>query len=234
MSKLKTLKTSAGPALLKRTDRRTLAISVLPDGTLELTAPLDTDELSILEKVGKRQRWIERQRRAFADMNATRRPRRFVSGATHRYLGKQYRLKILVGGENSVRLKGVYFQVVSRSGRKDEIKNLLEAWFRDKARHQFTRRISEWLPWCQRNHLPEPKLVLRRMPKRWGSAGRNGHIALNPELIHAPSACIDYVIAHEICHLKHPNHSPAFIRLLASNLPHWRSLKARLERFDDA
>jgi predicted metal-dependent hydrolase len=232
MSKLRTLETPAGPALLKRTSRTTLAISVLPDGTLELTAPLDSEESSIQAKVGKRTRWIERQRRAFADMNATRMPRRYVTGATHRYLGKQYRLKILAGERGSVLLKGAYFHVVSTSGSQDEIRGLLDAWFRDKARQQFTRRIGQWRPWCQRNQLPEPTLVLRRMPKRWGSAGRNGRIALNPELIHAPSACIDYVIAHEICHLKHPDHSPSFFRLLSSKLPDWKGLKARLERMD--
>lgn len=230
MSEFETLETPAGPALLKKTDRRTLAISVLPDGTLELTAPLDSDESSILAKVSKRKRWIERQQRTFADMNATRRPRRYVSGATHRYLGKQYRLKISAGGEGSVRLKGAYFHVVSKSGRKEEIEKLLKAWFRDKAKQQFARRIAEWLPWCRRNQLPEPKLVLRRMPKRWGSAGKSGRIVLNPELVHAPSACIDYVIAHEICHLKHPDHSPLFFKLLSSVLPDWRERKERLER----
>lgn len=234
MSKLQTLKTPAGPGTLKRTARKTLAISVLPNGALELTAPLDSDEPSILAKVGKRTRWIDRQRSAFAEMNATRMPRRYVTGATHRYLGKQYRLKVLAGERGSVLLKGAYFQVVSTSGSQDEIRGLLDAWLRDKARQQFTRRISKWRPWCQRNKLPQPKLVLRRMAKRWGSAGKNGHIALNPELIHAPSACIDYVIAHEICHLKHPDHSPAFFRLLASKLPDWKGLKSRLERLDTA
>lgn len=230
MSKVRKLETPAGPAVLKRTGRTTLAISVLPDGTLELTAPLDSEESSIQAKVGKRTRWIERQRRAFAEMNATRMPRRYVTGATHRYLGKQYRLKILAGERGSVLLKGAYFHVVSTSGSQDEIRGLLDAWFRDKARQQFTRRLGEWRPWCRRHQLPEPKLLLRRMPKRWGSASSNGRIALTPELIHAPSACIDYVIAHEICHLKHPSHGPAFFRLVTSVLPDWRNRKERLER----
>lgn len=109
---------------------------------------------------------------------------------------------------------------------------MLDFWFRERAKQQFLRRIGVWRPWCRRNQLPEPRLVLHRMPKRWGSAGKNGRIALNPELVHAPSGCIDYVIAHEICHLKHPDHSPDFFRLLASQVPNWKGLKARLERLD--
>jgi predicted metal-dependent hydrolase len=68
------------------------------------------------------------------------------------------------------------------------------------------------------------------MPKRWGSASSGGRIALTPELIHAPSACIVYVIAHEICHLRHPSHSPQFFQLLTSLLPDWQRWKDRLER----
>ena len=230
MSRIQTLETPAGLAVLKRTTRRTLAISVLPDGTLELTAPLDSKESSILAKVGKRARWIERQRRAFAEMNATRVPRRYVTGATHRYLGRQYRLKISRGAVASVRLRGAYFHVVSPTGSPDEVSRQLDEWFRKKARGQFLRRLESWVPWCRRHRLPEPQLILRRMPKRWGSASSNGRIALTPELIHAPSACIDYVIAHEICHLKHPSHGPGFFRLLSSVLPDWRSRKQRLER----
>ena len=68
------------------------------------------------------------------------------------------------------------------------------------------------------------------MPKRWGSAWKDGTIALNPELIRAPSACVDYVITHEICHLKHPDHGPRFRALLQQLCPDWVTLKARLEK----
>jgi len=224
------LETPLGTAFLRRTQRKTLAISVLPDGRLELTAPLGATESAIITKIEKRSNWIERQRRAFSEMNATRVSSRYVSGATHRYLGKQYRLKIIEGSIPPIHLRGGHFYVVTPIVAPQEIRNLLDAWFRDKARVQFQRRLEAWEPWCHRHQLPKPLLMLRRMPKRWGSASANGRIALTPELIHAPSICIDYVIAHEICHLKHPSHSPQFFRLLSSVLPDWRNRKDRLER----
>ena len=224
------LQTHLGPAVLKRTARRTLAISVQPDGTLELVAPADISEECILLKVDKRRKWILAQRRQFVEMNAHRPQQRYVSGATHRYLGRQYRLKISSGESPGVLLKGGYFHVTTSTGDSEEVKKLLGKWFRQKAGEQFARRVAAWEPWCARHRLPTPRMRLLKMPKRWGSASSDGRIAFNPELIHMPSPCIDYVVTHEICHLKIPRHDSKFYRLLTSLLPEWKVLKQRLER----
>lgn len=229
MSEVEVIETSAGQAKLQRTGRRTLAIHVLPDGSLELTAPSDATQEAILAKVEKRSRWIATQRRNFREMNVMPAPRRYVSGATHRYLGRQYRLKISHGEVASVRLKGPHFEITTPDDEPGAIDELLNKWFRARAKDQFMRRMEAWKPWCKKHHLPEPALQIRRMPKRWGSAGTGGNIALNPELIHAPARCIDYVIIHEICHLRHPKHDRSFYRLLSTLLPDWRTQKRRLE-----
>lgn len=229
MSDAVTLLTPAGPATLRRTERTTLGISVLPDGVLELAAPHDARESDIIAKVGKRLRWIVRQRTAFYDMNRGREPLRYESGATHRYLGRQYRLKVKHGQPSSVRLAGGYFHVTTPSGQSAEVKTALNAWLRVKAVEQFTHRLAKWEPWCAARKLPKPEVRLLRMQKRWGSAHRNGRIYLNPELVKAPSLCVDYVIAHEVCHLKHPHHDRSFFRLLDQVCPNWKGIKARLE-----
>lgn len=229
MSDAVTLLTPAGPAMVRRTERTTLAISVLPDGILDLVAPHDARESDIVTKVGKRLRWIVRQRTAFSDMNRGREPLRYESGATHRYLGRQYRLKVQRGQPRSVRLIGGYFHVTTPSGQPQEVKTALNAWLRGKAVEQFTNRLAKWEPWCAARKLPRPLVRLLRMPKRWGSAHRDGRIYINPELVKAPSICVDYVIAHEVCHLKHPHHDRSFFRLLDQVCPNWRQIKARLE-----
>jgi len=230
MSDAVTLATPAGPAVLHRSNRTTLAISVLPDGTLDLVAPHDSTEADIVAKVGKRLRWIVRQRTTFADMNRDRMPLRYESGATHRYLGRQYRLKIRKGEPSGVRLIGGYFQIVTANGTPPEAEVALNAWMRSKAVDQFTSRLAQWESWCAARKLPTPRLRLLRMPKRWGSSHRDGRIYLNPELVKAPAICIDYVIAHEVCHLKHPLHDRAFFKLLDQTAPNWRAIKARLEQ----
>lgn len=229
MSDLEILETVVGPIRLRRSNRGTLAISVHPNGSVELIAPMLAASDAIQAKVAKRAPWIRKQRRSFAGMNAKRTPRRYVSGATHRYLGRQYRIKVLKGPNAGVKLAGGYFHVIAPKTSEAEVEALLVDWMRERAVEQFNRRLARWRAWCARHCLPEPRFTLRSMQKRWGSAHKDGRISLNPELIRAPSVCVDYVIAHEICHLKHPNHGTAFFRLLDQLVPDWRKVKARLE-----
>jgi hypothetical protein len=79
----------------------------------------------------------------------------------------------------------------------------------------------------------KPKLLgfqMRHMSKHWGSCTRQGKIILNPELIAAPKECIDYVIAHELCHLKERNHGPPFYKLLATVMKDWEARRAKLNQ----
>lgn len=232
MSRPETIDTPAGPARLKRSRRKTLAISVLPDGTLELTAPKGAPLEPILTRVQKRLSWIERQRRQFQELNSLRPQLRHVSGATHRYLGRQYRLKVIHGDRSDVILRGAYLHVTVSKVGEDEVRQALNAWYRRQASLQFERRLAAWDTWCRQHQIPPPMMRLRLMAKRWGSATSSGVIHLNPELVRAPSSCIDYVIAHEICHLKHHHHGKAFYSELASLCPDWPARKRRLESID--
>jgi len=209
-----------------------LAISVLPDGTVEAVAPVGAEIEKIREKIEKRTRWILHQRRAFALLNAKRPPRRYCTGATHRYLGRQYRLKVTVGEPQQVKLHGAYLCVVLRTGSAKSVATLVAGWMRARAKEQFTRRLKGWRAWCEKRGLPEPRLRLLSMPKRWGSAHADGCVALNPELVRAPSVCIDYVIAHEMCHLLHPKHDKVFFAELDRLCPGWKAVKCRLESME--
>jgi len=195
-------------------------------------APQGASPAAIQKKVEKRIRWIVKQREAFRRMNAKRSEPRFCNGATHRYLGRQYRLKITKASFSSVSLKGGYLQVSVVRKSDDEVKKALDSWYRVKAREQFQKRLMSWEEWCRNRKLPTPRLQMKSMKKRWGSALKSGAIILNPELIQAPSVCVDYVITHEICHLRHPDHGPRFIRLLTQLLPEWRRIKQRLEELN--
>lgn len=129
-------------------------------------------------------------------------------------------------------LRGGCLHVATSKAGEDAVRQALDEWYRRQARHQFEWRVAAWDPWCRRNRLPKPKMRLRSMSKRWGSAARDGAIYLNPELVRAPSACIDYVIVHEICHLKHHHHGKAFYSELRSLCPDWATRKKRLESMD--
>ena len=226
------LPTTLGICTLKRSRRRTLAISVLPDGTVEVAAPVGAAIEKIREKVEKRVGWVTRQRRAFAVLSAKRPARRYCTGATHRYLGRQYQLKVTIAEEQSVKLRGAYLCIASRTGSDKSVAALLAAWMRERAKEQFGRRLGKWRKWCAERGLPEPNVQLLAMSKRWGSAHKDGRVSLNPELIRAPSVCVEYVLAHEMCHMKHPKHDKAFFAELDKLCPKWKALKQRLESLD--
>ena len=226
---METITTTMGRCCLKRTKRRTLAISVLPDGTVEAIAPLGATVAEIRRKIEKRAGWISRQRRHFLSLQAERPERRYCTGATHRYLGRQYRLKVTTSDKPAVKLRGAYLLIASRSASTRAVAALLSRWMRAKAKEQFERRLGKWRTWCVERGLSAPRLHLLAMPKRWGSTHPNGRMCLNPELVRAPAPCIDYVILHELCHLKHPRHDPGFVAELEKLCPPWRALKQRLE-----
>ena len=221
--------TTIGRCFLKRSGRRTLAISVLPNGTVEVVAPLNAGIPEIQEKIRKRSGWIIRQRRHFLTLHAERPERRYCTGATHRYLGRQYRLNVSVTNKPVVKLRGGYLHIGSRTASSRAVAALLSGWMRERAKEQFERRLEKWRTWCVERRLPEPKLHLLDMPKRWGSTHSNGRMFLNPELVRAPAPCIDYVIVHEICHIKHPRHDRGFYAELDKLCPRWRAIKQRLE-----
>ena len=109
------------------------------------------------------------------------------------------------------------------------VQRLLQAWYRSKALLVFTERYGQCVQHVERVGIYHDKgFQLRFMSKRWGSCTGKGTIILNPELIAAPKDCIDYVITHELCHLKEHNHSQAFYRLLASVMNDWELRRKRL------
>jgi len=221
---------------LSYSSRKTLEIAVYPDQTVWVTAPQKAEIEDIYEKVRKRGRWIVRQIRYFSRFDAEKQDFEYVSGETHRYLGKQYRLKVkqVSNGEHeSVKLKNGYFQIfTNNTGDNGQIKKLLDAWYRKKAEKKFIERLDECLKTVEKYDISRPELQIYYMEKRWGSFTPSGKVLLNPELIKHPVYCIDYVIIHELCHAKHPHHDKSFYRLLKTVLPDWQRRKHKLEQFN--
>jgi predicted metal-dependent hydrolase len=216
---------------ISRSDRKTLAIEVHPDLSIKVVAPKKAAISAIQEKILKRGQWIKKQQHYFEQFLPRTPKREYVSGETHYYLGKQYILRVRKSSDESVKLKGGELIVkVERTDEVNQIKQILSSWYYQHALKKFDESISTSLQRFKSYNLNRPKLVLRRMTRRWGSCTPNKMIILNPEIIKAPSKCIDYVVIHELCHLVHPNHSQSFYELQNKVMPDNAKWKLRLEK----
>lgn len=213
------------------TARKTLAISVNPDGTCEVVAPAGTTQAVIEHRLQRRAAWVLQQQRFFDQFRPRTLQRRFVSGETHLYLGRQYRLKIEDGEQTAVRLKGGYFWITVTGQPSAALPaDLLTDWYRAHANVKLTERFEAITSRFARIVPVQPHVTIRAMQRRWGSYSAKGRITLNVDLVRAPLPCIDYVIVHELAHGRHPNHGRAFFDLLSQMMPDWERRKVQLEQ----
>lgn len=215
-------------------DRKTLSISVHPDLSVSVSAPKGTKPEDIRGKVKKRAAWIKKAKREFELYLPKQPPRRYINGETHRYLGRQYRLKARKGKADSVKCYRGYFNVIcSTKPTPEKVKVLLDEWFKDKANDVFKKRFDICNKKAFSYRIKASTFSIRKLKNRWGSCTKNGRIILNLDLIKAPIECIDYVIMHELCHLKEHHHGTKFWALLDNLLPNYIELKRRLNKFSD-
>lgn len=216
---------------LERRAVKHLTIRVQPSGAVEVIAPAHSAEASVIGRVARRGRWILRQQRMFEAVLPAPSERR-VSGQSIRYLGRQYRLRIRSGSPAGIRMSRGVVEIVVKDKQPDKTGATppLERWLRGRAQQKLAERFQRCTEAVHRFGITPKGFGLRRMPRRWGSCGADRRILLNPALICAPVDCIDYVIIHELCHLRHHDHGPRFYELLTRLLPDWKLRKARLER----
>lgn len=219
------------PCTVRRTKRSTLELAVHPDGSVVVTAPENASDERIRALVGKRMRWLRRQLERFESLPVPPPPRRYQSGETHRYLGRQYRLRVRRGRTDSVRLEGVLLVVTTTSpSDRQRVRLLVEGWYMTRASAVLGARLAHCIHKWRAAQLSAPTLAIRRMARRWGSCSPAGRVTLNVDLVKVPTACIDYVIVHELCHLRALNHGREFRTLLARRMPDWERRRDKLDR----
>jgi predicted metal-dependent hydrolase len=203
--------------------KKTITLKVTSDG-LKVYVPERMTRAKVRELVMHRADWIQQNLQVQVSRERAKTPRRFVSGETLYHLGQSYELKC-VPGLKDIGLKQHYLEVPDVS--EAEIRDSLTAWYRLQAQRCFNLRVAIYA-----RHLGQSpsKVLVRDQKKRWGSCNTRGEIRLNWRLVMAPLPLIDYVVAHELCHLKHMNHSAAFWQCLEHLLPDYKALQIQLDQ----
>ncbi len=213
-------------------DRKNLAITVQPDKSVVVKAPLMSEPKEIECKLKKRGKWILQQINYFDKFYPLQPESEYVSGETHYYLGRQYRLRIRKSSRESVKLISKFFYVDTKNpADKKSVQSLMNQWYADHVRMQIDRRAQEFAQQILGSGYAEIPITYNFLKKRWGIYNPERSITINIELIKTPIQCVDYVIIHELCHVVHPNHDKAFYELMESILPDWRNRKEKLELF---
>ena len=210
--------------------RTRVAIHVNPDGSVAVDAPKGYSEDSIKAAVQKRARWVVGHVAEARERYAHVRPKQYVSGEQVLYLGRRYMLKVIPvdASPAPARLVRNRLEVQTRSGDAADIQGRVRAWYRVRGRDYLARRIdalTATLPWM----TTSPPFRLLEMTRQWGSCSPTGEVILNPHLIKAPRQCIDYVLIHELAHLKHHDHGPQFWGLIDAHAGDWRKAKHHLD-----
>lgn len=216
---------------LRYSARKTLAIDVHPDLSVVVTAPTGSPDEAVVQRVQKRAGWIVQQQRFFTTYLPKLPPRRYVSGESHWYLGRQYRLRVRQAGADGVKMARGQINVgLVDLSHQEKVRSLVTGWLRRRAEAVFGEVFKVCLPLAERRGIQSEGFRIRKMANRWGSCTSGGHILLNPGLIVAPVPCIEYVVVHELVHLMHHNHGPDFYRLLNQMMPDWEARRERLNR----
>lgn len=204
------------------TRRRSYAIIVSPNMQVEVKAPLRSRQDWLLARVKEREGWIIKHREKFRKRPGAAKPKQYAEGEMFCYMGTQYKVR-LTGIPGAVNINGEYIDIGTRNKTPTAVKAALKFWYNETAKALFNERLPICLQMVEGLKLPKYKKIdVKLMKGRWGSCGSNREIKLNPELIAAPLSCIDYVIVHELCHLREHNHGPRFYKLMTLAMPDWK------------
>jgi predicted metal-dependent hydrolase len=217
---------------IKRSPRRTtVSIAIDPTDGVLVTAPEPAPVARLDRIVHAKASWISQRLKRQSDRPPAPSPKEFVSGESFLYLGRQYRLKLdLDAPPRPLRLEGGLLRLpIPRHMPGDHrgafVRAALVDWYNARARERLPVRVAAW---AKKLGVELPELIIADPRKRSGSASSSGAVRINWRIMQAPVGVVDYVVAHELTHLKHPNHAREFWATLGSVMPRYDARRLNL------
>lgn len=200
-----------------RTDRRKTAQVRVDDGRVSILVPRMLQDSRISEILSQKTRWI-RGKLYLQGQALPVAPKEYVSGESFSYLGNNYRLKVTTGSERSVKLLNgrLHVTLPARVSSPEKVREALTEWYRGHALRKIQEKAARYAPVVG----VEPKSVgIKSFRSRWGSCHLSGDVVYNWKIVMAPNSIVDYVVVHELCHLKQHDHSDKFWKLVGQVVP---------------
>ncbi|HOB84161.1 MAG TPA: SprT family zinc-dependent metalloprotease [Bacteroidales bacterium] len=212
--------------------RRSISIIVRPDKSVTVRAPLRTSLKTIDRFVRAKSAWIQKHLNNNPGIKLAGNDKEHINGEIFLYQGKEYKLQKILSFESFVKINGDTIEV-GLADINDTLRTryLLNRWYVLKAHKYLAERLRDMLNRYKELSFEPSGLTIRQLKSRWGSCSSKGKITLNSELIKLDPVLIDYVIVHELCHLKHHNHGYDFHKLLGELIPEYKSLRKELRKY---
>jgi len=199
---------------LVRSKRKTLALIVETDGTLTVRAPLRMKETDIRRFIQVKQDWIKRKQvKAWKDVVDSH---HYADGEIFWYLGQGIPLRIVPVGKPALDMDGSFRLIESA---RPNAESVFTAWYRKQARKVLTGRVEFF---AREHGFKIGKIRISSARTRWGSCSTKNTLSFTWRLVMAPLDVVDYVVVHELCHLKEMNHSKTFWAQVEAILPDYK------------
>jgi predicted metal-dependent hydrolase len=211
--------------LLPGSERLTTDIVIERDGVITVRPPRDMTPEQVDETVFSKRLWIYRNLAEWRDLNATRVTREWVSGETFLYLGSRYRLQLVAGQGERLKLKDGRFLLLRSAveeGGARAAHAAFEAFYREKGLRRLRERVAFFAP---RVGVAAGAVQVRDLGFRWASCLKSGELHFHWKCLMAPLTVIDYIVVHELCHLHVRDHTDAFWNEVDKVLPDYRDRK---------
>ncbi len=196
---------------------KTLSIFIERDGSVSVLAPEGTDDETILKLLSSKEYLLHSKRTRWAELNAGRIQRPFVSGQAFLYLGRNYRLRFSDEQDKPLIFRDNYF-TLHRSALPSARKHFI-AFYKEKGLQKIKTRLADFLPKVKTQVTDVRVMELKH---RWASCSPGGRLNFHWKVAMAPVSVLDYLIVHELVHLLYPNHSDAFWNEVDKVLPTYR------------
>lgn len=212
--------------------RRSIGISVLPDSSVIVRAPYLTSMKTITRIVTDKYGWVLKHRDNYRKLDNSSVNKSYSFGENHLFRGNRSILQIEKSVRPYVRFNDSIIELgTPETDDSQAIKRLLYKGYKNEAIKLFPDLLQKVMREHESQMFKPAGLVIRTMKRRWGSCSNKGKITLSTELIKLPDLYIEYVIAHELCHLKHHNHGVNYYTLLSEVFPEWKGVKRELRKY---
>ena len=202
---------------------KNINLRIRPNMEIYISAPMNLHSDYIENFIRSKEKWIKQVLQKIEEAKQNQLPSQYLSGEKHKYLGKEYELEVKQGNSNRVSIKEgkIILTVISNIfENSDEKKKVMEKWYFENAQKVFVNAIQKWLKILDESI---EKLSIKPMKSRWGSCNYvKRYINLNTELIKRTQFEIEYVVLHELTHLKYPNHGKGFYRYIENYMPNYK------------